>query len=119
MRLGARQMWTLLHENKGLIRRDFWCAKNTCKSGTLIRVVATRFRLGRFRHAQPNATLTGAHARDVETAIAPCGHLALFVGQDTLKNIWPRIAYWLSGRSSHERKSRSATMGSPSVEFLP
>jgi hypothetical protein len=32
------------------------------------------------------ATLTGASTRDVVTAIAPCGHLALFVGQDTLKN---------------------------------
>jgi poly(3-hydroxyalkanoate) synthetase len=42
------------------------------------------------------AMLTGARTRDVETAIAPCGHLALFVGQDTLKNIWPRIARWLS-----------------------
>jgi poly(3-hydroxyalkanoate) synthetase len=61
------------------------------------------------------AALTGAHARDVETAIAPCGHLALFVGQDTLKNIWPRIAHWLSDRAIHARKSRSATRGSPSV----
>ena len=65
------------------------------------------------------ATLTGAHARDVATAIAPCGHLALFVGQDTLKNIWPRIAHWLSERAIHEGKSRFAKRGSPSVEFLP
>jgi poly(3-hydroxyalkanoate) synthetase len=42
------------------------------------------------------ATLTSTQPRDVETAIAPCGHLALFVGRDTLKNEWPRIARWLS-----------------------
>jgi pimeloyl-ACP methyl ester carboxylesterase len=65
------------------------------------------------------ARLTGAHARDVETVTAPCGHLALFVGQDTLKNIWPRIAHWLSERAIHEGKSGFATRGSPSVEFRP
>jgi len=65
------------------------------------------------------ATLTGAHPRDVETAIVPCGHLALFVGQDTLKNIWPRIARWLSERAVRERKSRFTTRRSRSVEFLP
>jgi pimeloyl-ACP methyl ester carboxylesterase len=31
------------------------------------------------------ATFTGTGTRDVETAIAPCGHLALFMGQETLK----------------------------------
>jgi poly(3-hydroxyalkanoate) synthetase len=36
------------------------------------------------------ATLAGAPPRDVETAIAPCGHLALFMGRDTLKNEWSR-----------------------------
>ena len=65
------------------------------------------------------ATLTGARVRDVETAIAPCGHLALFMGQDTLKNNWPRIARWLSERAVRERKSPRTTRRSPSVEFLP
>jgi len=65
------------------------------------------------------AALTGAHTRDVETVIAPCGHLALFVGQDTLKNIWPRIARWLSGRTVHAHESRWTARGSPSAEFLP
>lgn len=32
----------------------------------------------------------------VETARAPCGHLALFVGRRTLDTEWPRIARWLS-----------------------
>ena len=63
------------------------------------------------------ATLTGAHARDIETAIAPCGHLALFVGKDTLQNIWPRIARWLSERAVHAPKPRWTTRGSPSIEL--
>ncbi len=48
------------------------------------------------------ATLTGARVRDVETAIAPCAHLALFVGGNILKNEWPRIARWLSERPTRE-----------------
>ena len=55
------------------------------------------------------ATLTGARPRDVETAIAPCGHLALFVGRDTLKNEWPRIARWLAERPVREVKSPGTT----------
>jgi poly(3-hydroxyalkanoate) synthetase len=31
----------------------------------------------------------------VETALAPCGHLALFLGRRTLTQHWPRIAKWL------------------------
>lgn len=31
----------------------------------------------------------------VETACAPCGHLALFLGRKTLAQEWPRIAGWL------------------------
>jgi poly(3-hydroxyalkanoate) synthetase len=41
------------------------------------------------------AALTGAPAENVETAIAPCNHLALFMGSETLRNEWPRIARWL------------------------
>lgn len=33
----------------------------------------------------------------VETALAPCGHLALFMGRDTLRTAWPKIAQWLRG----------------------
>ena len=65
------------------------------------------------------AALTGARPRDVETAIAPCGHLALFVGRDTLKNEWPRIARWLSERPVRQVKSPGTTRRSRSVEFLP
>jgi hypothetical protein len=65
------------------------------------------------------ATLTGARPRDVETAIAPCGHLVLFVGRGTLKNEWPRIARWLSERPVREVKSPGPTRRSRSVESLP
>lgn len=41
------------------------------------------------------ASLVGAGATDVETALAPCNHLALFMGRETLQNEWPRLAQWL------------------------
>lgn len=36
----------------------------------------------------------------VETARAPCGHLALFLGRRTLAEEWPRIAQWLSAEET-------------------
>ncbi|WP_457798766.1 alpha/beta fold hydrolase [Methylocystis sp. S23] len=39
---------------------------------------------------------------EVETALAPCGHLALFMGRRTIENEWPRIAAWLSGKESKD-----------------
>lgn len=47
--------------------------------------------------APPGQALAGADlvAGAVETAIAPCGHLALFMGRSTIANEWPRIASWL------------------------
>jgi len=41
------------------------------------------------------ASLVAARESDIETAVAPCGHLALFMGQRTLNEEWPRIARWL------------------------
>ena len=32
----------------------------------------------------------------VEKALAPCGHLALFLGRRTLAEEWPRVAGWLN-----------------------
>jgi poly(3-hydroxybutyrate) depolymerase len=32
----------------------------------------------------------------VTRAIAPCGHLGLFMGRNVLSTIWPDIARWLS-----------------------
>ncbi len=42
------------------------------------------------------AALVGARKSDIETALAPCGHLALFMGRRTAETQWPRIAKWLS-----------------------
>ncbi len=42
------------------------------------------------------AALVGARESDIETALAPCGHLALFMGRRTAETQWPRIAKWLS-----------------------
>jgi len=39
--------------------------------------------------------LVGTKKDDIETALAPCGHLALFMGQQTLRTEWRRIAQWL------------------------
>jgi poly(3-hydroxyalkanoate) synthetase len=33
---------------------------------------------------------------EIETALAPCCHLALFMGRGTLTEQWPRIAQWLA-----------------------
>jgi poly(3-hydroxyalkanoate) synthetase len=37
----------------------------------------------------------GTPQRQIETAMAPCGHLALFLGAETLAHSWARIARWL------------------------
>ena len=42
------------------------------------------------------ASLVAASESDIETAQADCGHLALFMGQRTLTEEWPRIARWLA-----------------------
>jgi polyhydroxyalkanoate synthase subunit PhaC len=34
-------------------------------------------------------------AGPVEQALAPCGHLALFMGRSTIRDEWPRVARWL------------------------
>jgi poly(3-hydroxybutyrate) depolymerase len=54
----------------------------------------------------------GTAASEIETAIAPCQHLGLFMGARTLQTIWPRIARWLTGkRATPRRSSRSAGPG--------
>lgn len=39
--------------------------------------------------------LVGTPADQIVTAHAPCRHLSLFMGEDTLKRFWPTIARWL------------------------
>jgi poly(3-hydroxyalkanoate) synthetase len=40
--------------------------------------------------------LAETRAQCIETETAPCGHLGLFMGADTIARSWPRIAQWLS-----------------------
>jgi poly(3-hydroxybutyrate) depolymerase len=37
----------------------------------------------------------GTPRQYIETATEPCGHLSLFLGAETMKRSWPRIARWL------------------------
>jgi polyhydroxyalkanoate synthase subunit PhaC len=48
--------------------------------------------------APPGQALAGAAlvAGEAVTATAPCGHLALFMGRQTIEHEWARIASWLS-----------------------
>jgi poly(3-hydroxyalkanoate) synthetase len=41
------------------------------------------------------ANRVGTPKERVVTAAEPCGHLSLFLGADTIKGTWPRIARWL------------------------
>ena len=47
----------------------------------------------------------GTAASEIETAIAPCQHLGLFMGARTLRTIWPKIARWLIGKRPSSRRS--------------
>jgi poly(3-hydroxyalkanoate) synthetase len=43
-------------------------------------------------------TMLDTRPSDIRIAIAPCGHLALFMGHDSLSDYWPDIAQWLIHR---------------------
>jgi poly(3-hydroxyalkanoate) synthetase len=45
------------------------------------------------------AALVGTPSDAIHQSIAPCGHLALFMGNDTLTNYWPNIAKWILARN--------------------
>jgi len=47
----------------------------------------------------------GTAASEIETAMAPCQHLGLFMGARTLRTIWPKIARWLIGKRPSSRRS--------------
>ncbi len=40
--------------------------------------------------------LVGTPAHDLRKAVAPCRHVALFMGKRTLEDLWPRIARWIA-----------------------
>jgi poly(3-hydroxyalkanoate) synthetase len=42
------------------------------------------------------ASLLGTPAELIETSSAPCGHLSLFMGRNTIAHDWRRIAQWLA-----------------------
>jgi poly(3-hydroxyalkanoate) synthetase len=41
------------------------------------------------------ANRVGTPREHIETATEPCGHLGLFLGAETIRGRWPRIARWL------------------------
>jgi poly(3-hydroxyalkanoate) synthetase len=41
------------------------------------------------------ASLVGTPKVEIEMTTAPCGHLSLFLGADTIENEWRRIGQWL------------------------
>ena len=43
------------------------------------------------------ATRVGTPKQHIITVTEPCGHLSLFLGADTIRRGWARIAAWLSG----------------------
>jgi poly(3-hydroxyalkanoate) synthetase len=62
------------------------------------------------------ATLTGARPRDVEMAIVPCGHLALFVGLDTLKNECASYCA-VAVRATRSRGQIARSLSHPMIAF--
>jgi polyhydroxyalkanoate synthase subunit PhaC len=92
-----RQVFTWLYRENRLARGGFPAL------GRLIDLRALRQPLylligERDAIAPPAQALAAARlvSGPVETARAPCGHLALFLGRRTLDHEWPRIAQWLS-----------------------
>jgi hypothetical protein len=43
--------------------------------------------------------LVGTPPQDIQHEIAPCNHLGLFMGRQTLQQNWPRIVRWMQQRS--------------------
>ena len=41
------------------------------------------------------ARLVSTPPHAIETVVEPCGHLSLFVGRDTLRHAWSKVARWL------------------------
>jgi poly(3-hydroxyalkanoate) synthetase len=51
------------------------------------------------------ARLIGTPKTEIETATEPCGHLSLFLGAETLKRHWTRIARWLAEDQHNEQQA--------------
>jgi poly(3-hydroxybutyrate) depolymerase len=48
--------------------------------------------------------LVGTPTHEIPKAIAPCHHVGLFVGKQTLGDAWPRIAHWLNEGSTEKNE---------------
>jgi poly(3-hydroxyalkanoate) synthetase len=48
----------------------------------------------------------GTPATEIETAVAACQHLGLFMGAQTLRSTWPKIAHWLTGKRASSRRCK-------------
>ena len=55
------------------------------------------------------ARLVGTPAPAIRTALAPCDHLALFMGARRLRSEWAEIAGWLSDKDAAPRRGRRAS----------
>lgn len=53
------------------------------------------------------SSLVGTPRGSITTAIAPCGHLGLFMGQKTLASEWPQIGRWLSSPAASHGSDRA------------
>ena len=51
--------------------------------------------------------LVGTPPDQVRSAVAPCGHLSLFMGARTLAAQWPEVCAWLLARSADEAPARA------------
>jgi hypothetical protein len=40
--------------------------------------------------------LVGTRPHEVESGASPGNHLSLFIGAETLRTAWPRVARWLA-----------------------
>jgi poly(3-hydroxyalkanoate) synthetase len=59
--------------------------------------------------------LVGTPAARIDKALAPCGHLGLFMGRDILGEYWPRIAQWMLADEPRPAKRTTLERVPPSL----
>jgi len=57
----------------------------------------------------------GLDEGSIDKAIAPCGHLGLFMGEKTLTDMWRKVADWLRS----EKRFQSPGQSPPSAASTP
>jgi poly(3-hydroxyalkanoate) synthetase len=58
--------------------------------------------------AQALAAVSSTASDQTEVAIAPCGHLSLFMGARTLTEEWPALAAWFRRDAAAQHTSRKS-----------